>query len=300
MNKIVAIIFTAMLLLYPFQGEARDNPFVSKKTPKREVKLPTFASRGFTKIALWQHQLNKKLTEQVKRLKANRNWETLLPLILISFLYGIIHAAGPGHGKVVVFSYFFSRRSSIKKGLLLGNLISLFHAVSGVTIVLMLYFFIKAAYLSSFEAISQKIKLVSYSLIVMIGLALLINSIFSIKNNSSRFLKADASDTPPDGKGILPLALAIGVVPCPGVVIIMLFALSFNLLFTGLMMSLIMALGMAVTISIAGLMSILGQEGLLKSFSRNQKTQNLIQKGLTVFGSLLIIGFGGILLIGTL
>jgi len=61
-----------------------------------------------------------------------------------------------------------------------------------------------------------------------------------------------------------------------------------------------MALGMAVTISIAGLMSILGQEGLLKSFSRNQKAQNLIQKGLTVFGSLLIIGFGSILLIGTL
>jgi len=300
MNKIVAIIFTAMFLVYPFQGEARDNPFVSKKTPKGEVKLPTFASRGFAKIALWQHQLNKKLTEQVKRLKANRTWETLLPLILISFLYGIIHAAGPGHGKVVVFSYFFSRRSSIKKGLLLGNLISLFHAVSGVTIVLMLYFFIKAAYLSSFEAISQKIKLVSYSLIVMIGLALLINNIFSTKNNPSRFHEAGAPDTPSDGKGILPLALAIGVVPCPGVVIIMLFALSFNLLFTGLMMSLIMALGMAVTISIAGLMSILGQEGLLKSFSRNQKAQNLIQKGLTVFGSLLIIGFGSILLIGTL
>lgn len=300
MNKIAAITFIVILLMYPFHSEARDNPFVSKKAPKKEVTLPAFASKCFAKIALWQHQLNEKLTEHVKRLKANRTWDTLLPLILISFLYGIIHAAGPGHGKVVVFSYFFSHRSSVKKGLLLGNLISLFHAASGVTIVLVLYFFIKAAYLSSFEAISQKIKLVSYSLIVMIGLTLLISSIFGMKNNSSPFPEADATDTPSDGKGILPLALAIGVVPCPGVVIIMLFALSFNLLFTGLMMSLIMALGMAVTISVAGLMSILGQEGLLKSFSRNQKAQNFIQKGLTVFGSLLILGFGGILLIGTL
>jgi len=136
MNKIAAITFIVILLMYPFHSEARDNPFVSKKAPKKEVTLPAFASKCFAKIALWQHQLNEKLTEHVKRLKANKTWDTLLPLILISFLYGIIHAAGPGHGKVVVFSYFFSHRSSVKKGLLLGNLISLFHAASGVTIVL--------------------------------------------------------------------------------------------------------------------------------------------------------------------
>jgi len=80
----------------------------------------------------------------------------------------------------------------------------------------------------------------------------------------------------------------------------MLFALSFDLLVIGLTMSLIMALGMAATISLAGLLSILGQEGLLKAFSRRERAQHLIQKGLTIFGSVLIIGFGGILLAGAL
>jgi ABC-type nickel/cobalt efflux system permease component RcnA len=80
----------------------------------------------------------------------------------------------------------------------------------------------------------------------------------------------------------------------------MLFALSFNLLATGLMMSFIMALGMAATISFAGLLSILGQEGLLRGLSRKERAQHLVQEGFTLFGSLLIIGFGAALLAGSL
>lgn len=290
------VILIGLFLLQPHQSDARDNPFISKKATKKEIKLPSVASQVFAKIALWQHQLNTKLTETVKQFKANRSWATLFPLILVSFLYGVIHAAGPGHGKVVVFSYFVSRRSTVKKGMLLGNLISLFHAVSGVVIVLTLYFIIKAAYLSSFEAISQKIKLISYSLVVLIGLVLLFNTIFNISNQLPRNPEEDVPFKSPDRKGVLPLALAVGMVPCPGVVIIMLFALSFNLLAIGLMLSFIMASGMAATISSAGLLSILGQEGLLKGFSQRERAQHLAQKVLTIIGSLLIIGFGTMLL----
>lgn len=300
MNKLLTIIFLTFLLLQPFQGEARDNPFISKKAPQKEIKLPTIASKVFASIITWQGKLNTRLTEQVKLLKDDRSIETLFPLILISFLYGLIHAAGPGHGKIVVFSYFISRRSRVKKGILLGNLISLFHAVSGIVIVLALYFILKSSYLSSFEAISQKIKLVSYSLLIMIGLLLLLKSLLALKSNSLPSLGEGNQTVSPDKNGIIPLAIAVGMVPCPGVVIIMLFALSFNLLAIGVLMSLIMALGMASLISFAGMMSILGQEVLLRGLSRNERSQHLIQKVLTIFGSFLIIGFGGILLIGSL
>ncbi|MBW1768472.1 MAG: hypothetical protein JRJ65_15680 [Deltaproteobacteria bacterium] len=300
MNKLLTIIFLTFLLLQPFQGEARDNPFISKKAPQKEIKLPTIASKVFASIIVWQGKLNTRLTEQVKLLKDDRSIETLFPLILISFLYGLIHAAGPGHGKIVVFSYFISRRSRVKKGILLGNLISLFHAVSGIVVVLVLYFILKTSYLSSFEAISQKIKLVSYSLLIMIGLLLLLKSLLPLKSNSLPSLGEGNQAVYPDKNGIIPLAIAVGMVPCPGVVIIMLFALSFNLLAIGVLMSLIMALGMASLISFAGMMSILGQEVLLRGLSRNERSQHLIQKVLTIFGSFLIIGFGGILLIGSL
>ena len=116
MNKLLTAIIVILLLLIPFQTEAQDNPFISKKAPKKEVRLPTIASKVFAKIMFWQHQLNTKLTEQVKRLKTEKPLASLWPLVMISFLYGVLHAAGPGHGKVVVFSYFISRRARIKKG----------------------------------------------------------------------------------------------------------------------------------------------------------------------------------------
>jgi ABC-type nickel/cobalt efflux system permease component RcnA len=233
------------------QTEAQDNPFVSKKSSKEEIRLPTFASQIFAKILSWQRQLNTKLTQLVKRLKTDMSWGALWPLVAISFLYGIVHAAGPGHGKVVVFSYFLSRRANIKKGLLLGNLISLFHGLSGIITVLALYFIIKTACLSSFEAISQKIKLLSYSLVMVIGMVLLMNSLFKIIKSPSPSLEKDAVIMSPDHSGVLLLALAVGMIPCPGVVIIMLFALSFDLLTTGGIMSLIMSLGMAVSLSLS-------------------------------------------------
>jgi ABC-type nickel/cobalt efflux system permease component RcnA len=130
---------------------------------------------------------------------------------------------------------------------------------------------------------------------------LLLNSIFNITGKLNRNTgENNPSAKSPALKSVLPLALAVGMVPCPGVVIIMLFALSFNLLTIGLAMSLLMALGMATTITLAGLVSILGRKGLLKGLARKERAQNLIQKGLSVFGSLLIVSLGSILLVGLL
>ena len=245
---------------------------------------------------LWQHKLNTELTEQVRRIKEEPSRRALWPLMLACFLYGVVHAAGPGHGKVVVFSYFLSRRSNIRQGILLGNLISLFHAVSGMVIVVVLYFIIRTVYLASFEAISRQVGIISYSLVLLIGLGLLVHTLFTIRRSPSGAAEDTASGGIPQNKSVLPLAVAVGMVPCPGVVIVMLFALSFNLLAVGLFMSLIMALGMAATISLAGVLTILGKEGLLRGLSRKERAQRILQKSLSILGALLIIAFGAMLL----
>ena len=299
MNKIFIILVLLLSFSVTLQLEARDNPFISQKPEKESsIKLPAVANRIIGKILVWQEKLNTELTKRVKKLKGDHSFKNLLPLIFISFLYGVAHAAGPGHGKVVVFSYFISQRANIKKGIFLGFLIGVFHAVSGILIVLSLYYIIKSAYLTSFENISRHIKLISYALILLVGIFLLLNALFNITDRL--FKNKPENDTGTDGesRNLLPIALAVGIVPCPGVVIIMLFALSFNLLYTGLIMSLLMALGMGITIMLAGLISIYGRKGLVKSTAGKQKFQHVIQKVLTVSGSLLIILFGGTLLAG--
>jgi ABC-type nickel/cobalt efflux system permease component RcnA len=301
MNRLFFTIFILLLLLPVLQVAARDNPFISQEPEKNKIKLPAITTKIIGKVMVWQQDLNTKLTKHVKALKDEKSFKNLFPLILISFLYGIAHAVGPGHGKVVVFSYFISQKANIKKGVFLGFLIGIFHAVSGVVTVLSLYYIIKTAYLTSFENISKHIKTISYSLILFLGIFLFLNSLFSITDRLFKYKeKKEGTGTKSKNKKLLPVALAVGIVPCPGVVIIMLFALSFDLLTVGLAMSVLMALGMGITIMIAGLISILGRQGLVKSTSGRQNIQNYIQKGLTLFGALLITGFGSILLLGIL
>jgi ABC-type nickel/cobalt efflux system permease component RcnA len=140
----------------------------------------------------------------------------------------------------------------------------------------------------------------SYSLVVAVGIVLFVKTVLDIKKSFSKPSEMGKPAKSAEQRGVLPIAIAVGMVPCPGVVIIMLFALSFNLLAIGLVLSFVMAFGMASTISMAGLLSIISQEALLRGLSRKERIQYLAQMGLTILGSLFIIGFGGILLAGIL
>ena len=62
------IVVLTLFLILP-QAEGRENPFVSKQAPAKEIRLPAFASRLMGQVMLRQDKLNTKLTEQLKRIK---------------------------------------------------------------------------------------------------------------------------------------------------------------------------------------------------------------------------------------
>jgi ABC-type nickel/cobalt efflux system permease component RcnA len=71
-------------------------------------------------------------------MRAIRDGESSLPLVIgagLAFLYGVVHALGPGHGKLVVVSYFLSREAQIGRGLLMGLQIAVFHVISAMVVV---------------------------------------------------------------------------------------------------------------------------------------------------------------------
>ena len=51
-------------------------------------------------------------------------------------------------------------------------------------------------------------------------------------------------------KGVLPWAVAVGLVPCPAVVMVMLFCLSMDVVILGLLLAVCISIGMATTISL--------------------------------------------------
>ena len=60
----------------------------------------------------------------------------LVGLLSLSFLYGVLHAVGPGHGKAVVTSYVLATRQTLRNGILLAFLSSLAQAACAIAIAL--------------------------------------------------------------------------------------------------------------------------------------------------------------------
>ena len=134
MGKALLAVVVCSLCFCPPSFASGNNPFISNE-PKASEKVspvPGYSSKMITKLTLWQKRLNSEITRLTKELKRDHSKKPLVPLILMAFLYGVLHAAGPGHGKAIAFSYFLSGRSHIKKGIILGNVISFLHAFSAV------------------------------------------------------------------------------------------------------------------------------------------------------------------------
>ncbi len=69
-------------------------------------------------VADQQRNFYQALTAALGRLKTDYNGFWVLGGL--SFLYGIFHAAGPGHGKVVISSYVLANERQVKRGIVLS------------------------------------------------------------------------------------------------------------------------------------------------------------------------------------
>jgi len=296
-------IFILMSLVFVLNSViAQENPFLSKgkSTSERKEKRKTPRYPGFTrkiigKIALHQRSLNKRLVELTKKVKETKSTKLLFFMIFITYIYGIIHALGPGHGKTLTFSYFLSEEANIKKGIIVGCIIGFLHAFSALALVLILYFTIKKAYLHNIESMSRTIKIISYSLIAGIGLFLLMKNIYDIKRTKNT--KEKKIGPLQSTKSVIPFSIAVGLIPCTGATIVLLFSLSLGVLKIGIISTIFMALGMATTISSVGILTILAKDNVKRILSKRNKLYSLLQKIFSVSGAFLIFALGIILLL---
>ena len=98
----------------------------------------------------------------------HRRWS----LFALSFLYGIFHAAGPGHGKAVISSYMVANEETWTREVVLSFASALLQALVAVVVVGIAAGLLNATAATMNRAVNA-IEIVSYSLIVLIGLRLL-------------------------------------------------------------------------------------------------------------------------------
>ncbi|MFH2057976.1 MAG: hypothetical protein ABIJ59_03655 [Pseudomonadota bacterium] len=128
-------------------------------------------------------------------------------------------------------------------------------------------------------------QIISYSLICLLGLIIFAKSMYkcikkSVPSQTRRFANPYIT------------ALAVGIIPCPGVVMVMLFAISLNLTWLGIVLGTFISIGMATTISCIVILGISGKSAVLSVTSNHKKLFAIIEPAIEIMAGLIIAGLG--------
>jgi len=265
MKRIVLAFLVTGLLCFCPDTASSQNPFTSGQQPDRTAPEPLIKNPLFARIIVWQHQLQQKMSATIRRTQDERSAGLLLSLVGIAFAYGVLHAAGPGHGKAAAVSYVLAHRATLARGLLFGLSFSVIHALSGVAGVVGLRFIIQRSFSQTLESVTAATQIISFGLIALLGLVILLKHARELLPKAVR-----AGGKRPESvtrKRTFAWAAAVGLVPCPAVVMVMLFCLSMDVMVLGLVLAACISAGMAVTISAVVIAVIMGKSGALSAVS---------------------------------
>lgn len=271
-----------------------------QQTTESKQDYPAFLSTAIAKLTIWQMKLKQRISSHVRAFKDSGRIAPLLPLFLLAFLYGIVHAAGPGHGKGVAMAYALASERHYSAGLFLGFLIAIVHAGSAIIIIIGLRFVFEASISTNLDSISQATQIISYSLIFLIGLVLFLASLPPWFKRSGQHDANERNIVKYVAGNPISAALAIGVIPCPGVIMILLFCLSLNQMILGVLLGGTVSLGMAITITLAVWLTIAGKKMTFKVSERWENSSRYIDQGLHTFSGLLLTALGGLFLAASL
>ena len=96
------------------------------------------------------------------------------------------------------------------------------------------------------------------------------------------------------------LVMAVGIRPCSGAIIVLLFTLAQGMFLAGVGATFAMAVGTAITVSALALFTVLSRKAAMRVAGANSVWEGRINKGLGVTGSLAVSLFGVLLLVAAL
>jgi ABC-type nickel/cobalt efflux system permease component RcnA len=166
---LLTILLTCLLLVSVSQTWAQSSLGIGAS----EVSLqPT---GPFAHLILWINAEQKRFyLMMTTALKAMREdpWAAWT-LVSLSFLYGILHAAGPGHGKAVISSYMIANETALRRGIFLSFISSILQAISAIILVGLAWFVLRGTGISM-GMTGRYMEIASYVLVILCGVYILI------------------------------------------------------------------------------------------------------------------------------
>lgn len=230
----------------------------------------------------------------------------------MSFAYGVFHAAGPGHGKAVISAYVLSSGESTLRGVLLSFASAFVQALSAILIVFIGSIMLRLT-AQSMTLATRWIEVASYALITLLGGWLLISRLSGRGHHHHPHAHGDDGHPGHDHShssrdlartklrisSALTAVLAVGIRPCTGAIIILVFALSQGLLAAGVAATFIMALGTGLTVALLATLAVCARDVALQ-LAGGGAGISMAAKVVEILGGLAILTFGLLMLGGAL
>lgn len=292
------------------------------------------------------------------------DWTAFWVLGLLSFLYGVFHAAGPGHGKVVISSYVLASERQVKQGIVLSFASAMLQSLVAIGFILVAALVLNMTSVAMSDA-ANWIGIGSYALVALLGLWLIGRKLFGWGHhhhaapqapdlagkaraalhegkathalNRGQISVAAAFQKGPDAFGRMPgdphyghdhgdeeahhdhhhhvvtadqikgdwreqlgVVIGVGLRPCSGALVVLVFALSQGLLAAGIVAVFLMGLGTFITVAILASLA-LGAKGLARRLlQRRDGLATGVVWWAELLGAVLVFCFGLILLLASL
>jgi len=312
---------------------------------------PFQAPGPFGRVFAWvfdkQQSLQRTLAMSVKSLKTDPLGGALT-LALLSFIYSVLHAVGPGHGKTIISSYVIANEETVRRGVIISFIAAGLQALSAVLLVGVLLIALGATGLQV-NAWSNQLESISYAMIALVGLYLLAGQLRSVwrrwqhapvtvvaardahglgdhhhhhthhdhhhhhsreghehheihgRHDHHHHSPGDACDHMVDARQlagpfswrkVIPVVFSVGIRPCTGAILVLVFALTQGLFWAGVAATFAMALGTAITVAALATLALGSRELALKLGGTNSTWTNMVWSTCAIGGATIILLFG--------
>ena len=227
-------------------------------------------------------------------------------LATVGFLYGIFHAAGPGHGKGVISGYIVATDGSIGHGLALSLAAALLQAIVAISVVTVFAVLLKST-AASITTTARIIELASFAAVAALGAVLLWfkagGFISATTAGAPAGRDTDSSPSLSNGEArdwrmLAGVILAAGIRPCSGAIILLVFALSQDLFTAGVAGALAMALGTSITTGTLASLTVFAKGLVERLASRRARAGRIAFAGFELLAAAFVLVLGLVLFTG--
>jgi len=285
-----------------------------------------------------QRLFHRELAQDLRHLKDEGSAEAVWTLITVSFLYGLLHAAGPGHGKAILATYLLTHKERVVKGIRLAAFSA---GCQGCTAILLVYGITWVAGLAPRDTSTATLwsERASYALVVLVGGMLAIRSLrslfarmkragltpeaeISLSGTLAQFSgheipsieqvphvqiencgcghihspSAEQINETASFRTTLGLVLSIGLRPCTGAVLVLVFASVMGLQGAGIAAVMAMSFGTAVAVACLALLAVAARKWATTATQWRKNPIESVADTFALTGSTILILLGMALL----